>query len=1107
MVAPSTKPLKFNWLSDASVTISLAFGRGSLTEGFPTITAQIWEMDVPLPQQFVGQLPAFPDLLNSLQQWQTVYLALAQRLQLGRQRQAEGMRSFDEEDDDFEIEEDAVTHVSQVSFEDLSQRLQRQLNEWLLSPGFTPIVQALRSHLSPEMPLRLILQTDDPHLHHLPWQGWQFLVDYPLAEVALSQPQFYRLKEITPQKKRQQVRILAILGSSQGIDLTAEQQQLSEIPDAEVQFLTQPTRQEFDAALWDDQGWDILFFAGHSQTEQQTGRLYLHDGPEHRSLTLEHLQEGLRTALERGLQLAIFNSCDGLGLANSLGNLQIPVTIVMREPVPNRVAQDFFQRFLEGYAIAQLPLYQAVKQARRQLQGLENDYPGAAWLPIICQNSALLPPTWLQLGGLPPCPYRGLNTFQEQDAAVYFGRESLREKLVERLQSQPLLPLVGASGSGKSSLVFAGIVPQLRQDARYNWAIQVMRPENDPVARLAHAVAMWQPDISETKLLQSFREDTQSLGTALGQIQQTQPRQTRRLLIIDQFEELFTLNHPEAQRQFLDLLVAAIQEASQFVVLLTLRADCVGPVLEHPGLGKLWQRHEPEFLLPLSRADLQAAIAQPAALMGVRFEPGLVEKIITEVQDQVGNLPLLEFALTQLWPHQETGWLTHTAYENLGGITAALRDYAEQVYGNLSADQRPQVQALFLQLIQVREGAEATRRILPQTEVKAWPLALQLASERLLTTNRDPIGNTETVEIVHEALIRHWQRLQGWIADNADFLRWQTRLNNAIEQWESHNNSDGYLLRQAPLVEAEFWLDKSPDRLSDAQRFFINLGLDLRTQEETAIALRQQRELDQERKIRRGAQKLAVLSSVALVLLGLAGGWTWWERQRSLKIIETVSINSSATTPTLLRDLPRFLTIAQRRQQTGDFDLAIAYYQKILQEITKLQARPDLAAAQQQELQSLASQTEQQLVALIQQQKLPTLETALAQGEFGSLKPETNLLDYEDQYTPGALRETYGLLLRPQGTNADLNQDGEINNPTEAQQLPCQLLQDLEALWRDHTDQQCGFYGDRSFYAAPTCAPLQGRTLTETIFVGDYEAIATQLKACQVAPESADPYE
>ncbi|MEB3225723.1 MAG: hypothetical protein VKJ86_07950, partial [Synechococcus sp.] len=212
------------------------------------------------------------------------------------------------------------------------------------------------------------------------------------------------------------------------------------------------------------------------------------------------------------------------------------------------------------------------------------------------------------------------------------------------------------------------------------------------------------------------------------------------------------------------------------------------------------------------------------------------------------------------------------------------------------------------------------------------------------------------------------------------------------------------------------------------------------------------------------------------------------------------------TTPTLLRDLPRFLTIAQRRQQTGDFDLAIAYYQKILQEITKLQARPDLAAAQQQELQSLASQTEQQLVAVIQQQKLPTLETALAQGEFGSLKPETNLLDYEDQYTPGALRETYGLLLRPQGTNADLNQDGEINNPTEAQQLPCQLLQDLEALWRDHTDQQCGFYGESSFYAAPACTPLQGRTLTETIFVGDYEAIANQLKQCQVAPANADPY-
>ncbi|BAW97041.1 hypothetical protein NIES970_19850 [[Synechococcus] sp. NIES-970] len=1107
MVAPSTKPLKFNWLSDGSVTIALAFGRGSLTTGFLGVTAQIWELDAPLPQQFIGQLPPFPDLLNSLQQWQAVYLALAQRLQLGRQRHLEGLRSFDDDDDDFEIEEDAVTHVSQVSFEDLSQRLQRQLNEWLLSPGFTLIVQALRSHLSPDMPLRLILQTDDAHLHHLPWQGWQFLVDYPLAEVALSQPQFYRPKAIAPQKKRQRVRILAILGSSQGIDLAAEKQQLTAVPDAEVQFLSQPSRQEFDAALWDDQGWDILFFAGHSQTEQQTGRLYLHDGPEHRSLTLEHLQEALRTALERGLQLAIFNSCDGLGLANSLGNLQIPVTIVMREPVPNRVAQDFFQHFLAGYAIAQLPLYQAVKQARRQLQGLENDYPGAAWLPIICQNSALLPPTWLQLGGLPPCPYRGLNTFQEQDAAVYFGRENLQEQLRERLQTQPLLPLVGASGSGKSSLVFAGLLPRLRQDSRYDWAIQVMRPENNPLARLAHVVAAWQADLTEAEICQSFQKDPQSLVAVLGMISQTQPRQTRRLLIIDQFEELFTLNSPESQRQFLDLLVAAIEEVPQFVMLLTLRADCVGTVLEHPGLGKLWQKHEPEFLLPLSREDLHQAIAQPAALMGVRFEPGLVEKILTEVQDQAGNLPLLEFALTQLWPHQEQGWLTHAAYDQLGGITAALRDYAEQVYGKLAPAQRPQVQALFLQLIQVREGAEATRRILPKPEIQNWPLAVQLASERLLTTNRDSIQDTETVEIVHEALIRHWHRLQTWIADNADFLRWQTRLNNAIAQWESHNNSDGYLLRQAPLVEAEFWLDKSPDRLSDVQRFFINLGLDLRTQEETAIALRQQRELDQERRIRRGAQKLAVLSSVALVLLTLAGGWTWWERQRSLQIIETVSINSAATTPTLLRDLPRFLNLAQRRQRRGEFDLAIAYYQKILQEITKLQTRPDLATAQQQQLQTLTENAQASLVEVIQQQQLPTLEMALAQGEFGNLKSATNLLDYEDQYTAGALRETYRLLLRPQGANADLNQDGEINHSTEAQQLPCPLLQAIETLWRDHSDQQCGFYGDRSFYNAPTCTPLAGRTLTETIFVGDYGAVGDRLKACQVAPRDADPYQ
>ncbi len=397
----SVKPLNSKLTNNTSVTVTLSFGKGSLYDGFEYITAQIWLSDSSLPQQFIGSLPSNLALAETLQQWQTVYVALSQRLQMGN-------RSIeDDDDDDFEIEEDAVTHVSIVSFEEVTESLQELLNQWLLSSEFVTLEKSLRSQLDHSNPIRIILQTEDNNLQRLPWQSWQLLTDYPLAEIALSQPQFQRQEATEIAQHRQQVRILAILGSTQGIDLAQESSLLAQIPDAEVQFLTQPSRQELDEALWDKQGWDILFFAGHSQTEKKTGRLYLQDAPNLPSVTITHLKEALTKAIDKGLQLAIFNSCDGLGLANSLANLHIPTTIIMREPVPNLVAQEFFQHFLEAYSKEQLPLYLAVKQARRQLQGLENDYPGASLLPIVCQNPAVLPPTWLDLGGLPPCPYKG----------------------------------------------------------------------------------------------------------------------------------------------------------------------------------------------------------------------------------------------------------------------------------------------------------------------------------------------------------------------------------------------------------------------------------------------------------------------------------------------------------------------------------------------------------------------------------------------------------------------------------------------------------------------------------------------------------------------------
>ncbi len=592
------------------------------------------------------------------------------------------------------------------------------------------------------------------------------------------------------------------------------------------------------------------------------------------------------------------------------------------------------------------------------------------------------------------------------------------------------MPILGASGSGKSSFVLAGLIPQLKKDIRVNWLIESFRPQSNPLQSLANSLKAWDSSIDVSQLESEFINQPDSLKDCLEKIQAQLSSNNRLLLIIDQFEEVYTLASAQCRQAFLQLLVHAIEEVPKFSVVLTMRADFLTQVLEFEPWGKLWQRYEPEFLLPLSSQELQNAIAFPANNRGVQFESGLVTKIVESVEGKAGYLPLLQFTLTQLWSLQKKGILSHDAYEKLGGVYSALVDYAEDVYTRLSAPQRLQTQKLFLQLIQVNQNSEATRRIVKKTDIQDWDLALHLTSERLLTTNRDTGDNAETIEIVHEALINNWRRLKDWIIDNEDFLRWQNRLNTALDEWENHNCTDGYLLHHAPLVEAQLWLDKSEQSLTSEQKLFINLSIDLCDRQEKAEIERREKELQQERKIRRSAQKLAVISSLALFMVTIAGGWTWWERQRSMKIIETVSLASRGTTVDLLRDLPRFLNIAQRRQKSGETDIALAYYQKILTEVAKLQIQAqqqpnDFNTESLTQLKSVQQTAEKSMIEILEVKLIPSLETSLKNQQIGNLLSESNLLDYENQYSEGALKTTYTLLATIQGANADVNQDDE----------------------------------------------------------------------------------
>lgn len=820
-----------------SVVISL--GHGDLYRGFDLVTAHLWVAGHPLPEQFIGSLPPAPNLVELYRNWQSMYHSLCACQYLRSQ--------LTEEDDELDIEQSGITNISIVDFDDLCQSLETNINNWLKSTEFLNIERKLRSALNRDEEIQIIIETSDPSLQRMPWSRWDFFQDYPQAHIALSRSEYTRSPNPSKLKLREnKVKILAILGNSFGINLDEESKFLKSLQDSEVKFLVQPSRQEFNNYLWDSQGWDILFFAGHSQTEGERGRIYINENKTNNSLTIEQLEEALKASIENGLKLAIFNSCDGLGLGNMLEKLNISTAIVMREAVPNKVAQVFFKFFLQFFAQQRNSLYLSVQQAGRQLQGLENEFPGASWLPVIFQNPALEPPNWLNLGGIAPCPYRGLFAFQEEDAHLFFGRERFSAYLAKVVKIKSFIAVVGPSGSGKSSAVFAGLIPRLRQDNNIRWQIVSFRPGNNPFEALAIVLApLWlslqnssdsifyqfleqnttttqcenERRLLERELAARLQSEHQALFNVIKRFTRQNPG-IRLILIADQFEELYTLcPEPEIQL-FLDLLLETVGVDPNFTLVITLRADFYGHALSYRPFSDALQGAV--FNLgPMSQEELRSAIEKPATQIQVELEAGLVNKLMDDVWGELGNLPLLEFALTQLWKKQKNGRLTHTAYSEIGGVEEALAEYGEQVYAQLSQVDREKTKRIFIQLVRLGEGAQATRRLATRSQVKNWDLVTHLASARLLVTNCNYSTGEETVEIVHEALIKSWRRLEYWIQIDSEFRRWQERLRTQIYDWEKSGKTQDALLRDVSLAVAQDWQKKRPEELSLRERDFI----------------------------------------------------------------------------------------------------------------------------------------------------------------------------------------------------------------------------------------------------------------------------------------------
>ncbi|MFN2149546.1 MAG: WD40 repeat domain-containing protein, partial [Anaerolineales bacterium] len=504
------------------------------------------------------------------------------------------------------------------------------------------------------------------------------------------------------------------------------------------------------------------------------------------------------------------------------------------------------------------------------------------------------------------------SAFQEQDEGFFFGREEFSERLKRAVETHPLVAvIVGSSGSGKSSAVFAGLVPQLREQG--DWLVAEFRPGSQPWYAISAAMGpLLEPELPETQQLIEIRKLADALTgqnlplyDVLQRTLDKRPEIRRLLIIVDQFEELFSLCPDESiRRQFQDQVLAVVdamegRRKNEIVFLFTMRADFMGQALAHRPFADALQQAS-LLMGPMTREELRAVVEKPAEMQGARFEAGLVDRILDDVGDRPGNLPLLEFALTQLWQEQDNGWLTHEDYEAIGCVQGALARYADQVFDELEPGEQAQARRIFIQLVKPGEGTEDTRRVAGRSElaVDDWSLVQHLADVRLVVTGRDP-GGEDTVEVIHEALIQRWGRFQGWMGEDRAFRSWQERLRTALRVWKDSQRDEQALLRGLNLTEAENWLRERTSELTNEEQTFVEESLAERRRREQAQQEQEQYEL---KLLQRSRRFLRGLVGVFIAATIVASGLTLFAFRQQREALRAYSMSLAAHVQNALRD-------------------------------------------------------------------------------------------------------------------------------------------------------------------------------------------------------------
>jgi len=416
-----------------------------------------------------------------------------------------------------------------------------------------------------------------------------------------------------------------------------------------------------------------------------------------------------------------------------------------------------------------------------------------------------------------PCPYPGMVPFSEADSDRFFGRDREVQELLERLRLHPFVTVIGPSGSGKSSLVFAGLVPALRKSGLFGpggWLVRTLRPGESPLAALVDALD----------------GDPADAPRAVSELLATQPDARRLLLVVDQFEELFTLARSDVE-SFQQALLRLAETPNCYVVL-TVRADFYPDLMAAP-LWRQIQAHRFE-VLPPDEDGLRQAIVRPAEDAGVFVEEGLVERLLADAAGEPGILPLLQETLVLLWGRLQRRFLPLDAYEALGdaartGLQVAMARRADAALAELTEGQQAIARRIFLRLVQFGEGRADTRRQQPVAALRAvgddphvFNRTLEyLTGNRLLTLSGEEGGDGRQVDMAHEALIRGWPRLKKWVDKDRAGLRIHRRLTEAAAEWERKGYNKDYLYRGTVLAEANKWVKRHKTDLTQREDQFL----------------------------------------------------------------------------------------------------------------------------------------------------------------------------------------------------------------------------------------------------------------------------------------------